>query len=220
MMKDVKLYMETCQVCQRDKPRTQAPLRLLKPHPISKRPGESLSMDFMATMVTSKSGMRYVYVIVGRFSKYTRLVAMPTTAKTEYVIKLFKGNWVRDFGLPKFIASDRDVQFTSELWKAAVAEQGTQLQMTLGSHLEANGRAEQLNHAVQHLLRHYIKPNQVDWDDKLALIASLYSNVVHIATGVSPNSLLLTFKPRLPLDFLLPENQTSAGPGTLEFAYR
>ncbi|GBG73818.1 hypothetical protein CBR_g17156 [Chara braunii] len=85
---------------------------------------------------------------------------------------------------------------------------------------EANGQADQLNRVVQHLLRHYIKPNQVDWDEKLALIASLYNNAVHSATGVSPNSLLLTFKPRLPLDSLLPENQPSAAPGTLEFAYR
>ncbi|GBG68765.1 hypothetical protein CBR_g3305 [Chara braunii] len=146
-------------------------------------PGESLSMDFMDTLVTSKSGMRYVYVIVDRFSKYARLVAMPATAKIEYVIKLFKENWVRDFGLPKSIASDRDVRFTSELWKAAAAEQGTQLQMTSGNHPEANGQAEQLNRAVQHLLRHYIKPNRVDWDEKLALIASLYNSAVHSATG-------------------------------------
>ncbi|GBG79819.1 hypothetical protein CBR_g30083 [Chara braunii] len=155
-----------------------------------------------------------------RFSKYARLVAMPTTAKTKYVIKLFKENWVRDIGLPKSIVSDRDVRFTSELWKTAAAEQGTQLQMTSGNHSEANGQAEQLNRAVQHLLRHYIKPNQVDWDEKLALIASLYNYIVHSATEVSPNSLLLTFKPRLPLDFLLPENQPAAAPGTLEFAYR
>ncbi|GBG81416.1 hypothetical protein CBR_g32092 [Chara braunii] len=95
-------------------------------------------------------------------------------------------------------------------------------QMTSGNHPEANGQAEQLIRAVQHLLRHYIKPNEVDWDEKLALVASLYNNVVHNATGVSPNSLLLTFKPRLPLGFLLPENQaqSTAAPGTLEFAYR
>ncbi|GBG76423.1 hypothetical protein CBR_g22171 [Chara braunii] len=162
MMRDAQLYVETCQVCQRDKPRTQAPLGLQKPLPIPEWPGESLSMDFMDTLITSKSGMRHIFVIVDRFSKYARLIAMPETAKTEYVIRMFKENWVRDFGLPKSIISDRDVQFTSELWKAAAAEQGTQLQMTSGNHPEANGQAEQLNRVVQHLLRHYIKPNQVD----------------------------------------------------------
>ncbi|GBG72363.1 hypothetical protein CBR_g11941 [Chara braunii] len=220
MLKDAKLYVETCQVCQRDKPRTQAPLGLLKPNPIPERPGESLSMDFMDTLVTSKSGMRQIFVIVDRFSKYARLIAMSETAKTEYVIMLFKENWVRDFGLPKSIVSDRDVRFTRELWKAAATEQGTQLQMTYGNHPEANGQAEQMNRIVQHLLRHYVKPNQVDWDEKLALVASLYNNVVHNTTGVSPNSLHLTFRPRLPLDFLLPDNQPTVAPGTLEFAYR
>ncbi|GBG75356.1 hypothetical protein CBR_g19988 [Chara braunii] len=214
------LYVETCQVCQRDKPRTQTPLGLLKPLPIPERPGESLSMDFMDTLVTSKSGMRQIFVIVDRFSKFARLIAMPERAKTEYVIRLFKENWVRDFGLPKSIVSDRDVRFMSELWKAAATEQGTQLQMTSGNHPEANGQAEQMNRAVQHLLRHYIKPNQVNWNEKLALVASLYNNAVHSATGVSPNSLQLMFKPRLPLDFLLPDNQPTATLGTLEFAYR
>ncbi|GBG86273.1 hypothetical protein CBR_g41267 [Chara braunii] len=183
MMRDAQLYVETCQLCQRDKPRTQDPLGLLMPLPIPERPGDSLYMDFMDTLVTSKSGMRHIFVIVDRFSKYARLVAMPETTRTEYVIRMFKENWVRDFGLPKSIISDRDVRFTSELWKAAAAEQGTQLQMTSGNHPEANGQAEQLNRVVQHLLRHYIKPNQVDWDEKLALIASLYNNVVHSATG-------------------------------------
>ncbi|GBG74708.1 hypothetical protein CBR_g19113 [Chara braunii] len=127
MMRDAHLYVETCQVCQRDKPRTQAPLGLLKPLPIPERPGESLSMDFMDTLITSKSGMRHIFLIVDRFSKYARLVAMPETARTEYVIRMFKENWVRDFGLPKSIVSDRDIRFTSEMWTAAAAEQGTQL---------------------------------------------------------------------------------------------
>ncbi|GBG60166.1 hypothetical protein CBR_g3410 [Chara braunii] len=163
----------------------QAPLGLLKPLPIPERPGESLSMDFMDTLITSKSGMRHIFVIVDRFSKYARLVAMPETTRTEYMIRMFKENLVRDFGLPKSIISDRDVRFTSELWKVAAAKQGTQLQMTSGNHPEANGQAEQLNRIVQHLLRHYIKPNQVDWDKKLALIASLYNNAVHSATGIT-----------------------------------
>ncbi|GBG92781.1 hypothetical protein CBR_g57131 [Chara braunii] len=120
---------------------------------------------------------------------------------------------------PQYLKGE-DVRFTSELWKAAAAEQGTQQQMTSGNHPEANGQAEQMNRVVQHLLRHYIKPNQVDWDEKLALVTSLYNNAVHSATGTSPNSLQLTFKPRLPLDFLLRDNQPTATPGTLEFAYR
>ncbi|GBG79128.1 hypothetical protein CBR_g28843 [Chara braunii] len=177
----------------------------------------SISMDFMDTLVTSKNGKRHIFVIVDRFTKYARLIAMPETARTEHVIKLFMDNWVRDFGLPKTIVRDRDVRFTSEMWKKAAEQMGSQLQMTFGNHPEANGQAEQMNRVVQHLLRHYIQPNQDDWDEKLPLIASLYNNVVHNTTGVSPNQLHLGWKPRSALDVLLPENRTAATPGTIEF---
>ncbi|GBG59672.1 hypothetical protein CBR_g49937 [Chara braunii] len=89
MLDDVKKYVETFQVCQRDKPRTQAPLGLLKPLPIPAGPGQSISIDFMDTLVTSKNGKRHIFVIVDRFTKYARLIAMPETARTEHVIKLF-----------------------------------------------------------------------------------------------------------------------------------
>ncbi|GBG89494.1 hypothetical protein CBR_g49285 [Chara braunii] len=90
----------------------------------------SVSMDFMDTLVTSKSGKRHIFVIIDRFTKYARLIPMPETGRTEYVIKLFKDNLVRDFGLPKTIISDRDVRFTSELWKKTAEQMGSQLQMT------------------------------------------------------------------------------------------
>ncbi|GBG92019.1 hypothetical protein CBR_g54114 [Chara braunii] len=220
MLEDAKKYVETCQVCQRDKPRTQASLGLLKPLPIPAGPGQSVSMDFMDTLVTSKSGKRHIFVIIDRFTKYARLIAMPETARTDHVIKLFMDNWVRDFGLPKSIVSDRHVRFTSELWKKTAEQMGSQLQMTSGNHPEANGQAEQMNRVVQHLLRHYIKPDQDDWVEKLPLIASLYNNAVHSSTGVSPNQLHLGWKPRSALDFLLPENRPSATPGTLEYGVK
>ncbi|GBG78917.1 hypothetical protein CBR_g28631 [Chara braunii] len=58
MLDDAKKYVETCEVCQQDKPRTQAPLGLLKPLPSPDGPGPSVSMDFMDTLVTSKSGLQ------------------------------------------------------------------------------------------------------------------------------------------------------------------
>ncbi|GBG87447.1 hypothetical protein CBR_g45505 [Chara braunii] len=102
-------------------------------HDLLGRPGESLSMDFVDTLVTSKSGMRQIFVIVDRFSKYVRLIAMPKTAKTEYVIRLFKENEVRDFGLPKSIVSDRDVRFTNverSIHSALSEEIGESLQLS------------------------------------------------------------------------------------------
>ncbi|GBG79127.1 hypothetical protein CBR_g28842 [Chara braunii] len=92
MIDDAEKYVETCQVCQRDKPRNQALLGSLKPLPIPAGPGQSISVDFMDTLVTSKNGKRHIFIIVDRFTKYARLIAMPETARTEHVIKLFMDN--------------------------------------------------------------------------------------------------------------------------------
>ncbi|GBG60252.1 hypothetical protein CBR_g3496 [Chara braunii] len=54
---------------------------------------KSISMDFMDTLVTSKNDKRHVFIIVDRFTKYARLIAMSETARTEHVIKLFMDNW-------------------------------------------------------------------------------------------------------------------------------
>ncbi|GBG76572.1 hypothetical protein CBR_g22452 [Chara braunii] len=213
MMDDAKKYVETCQVCQPDKPQTQALLELIKPLPIPAGPGQSVSMDFMDTLVTSKSGERHIFVIVDRFSKYARLIAMP---RTDHIIKLFMDNRVRDFDLSKSIVSDRDGRFTSELWQTTAQRMGTQLQITSGNHPESNGQAEQMNRVVQHLLQHYIKPSQDDCDEKLPLIANLYNNVVHNTTDMTPNQLHLGWKPRSTYHFLLPENQPTAAPGSIE----
>ncbi|GBG67247.1 hypothetical protein CBR_g88536 [Chara braunii] len=99
-------------------------------------------------------------------------------------------------------------------------EVGTRLQMTSGNHPESNGQEEQMNRVVQHLLRHYIKPSQDDWDEKLALGASLYSSVVHSTTCMTPNQLHRGWKPRSALNVLLPETQPSAAPGSIEFAVK
>ncbi|GBG78137.1 hypothetical protein CBR_g26173 [Chara braunii] len=92
MSEDAKKYVETCHVCQRDKLRTQAPLGLLKPLPIPAGLRQSVSMVFMDTLVTSRSGKRHIFVIIDRFTKYARLIAMPETERTEHVIKLFLDN--------------------------------------------------------------------------------------------------------------------------------
>ncbi|GBG73413.1 hypothetical protein CBR_g16129 [Chara braunii] len=164
-----------------------------------------------------RSGKRHIFVVVDRFTKYVRLIAMSKTARTEHVIKLFMDNWLCDFGLPKTIVSDRDVRFTSEFWKKTAEQMGNQLQMASGNHHKANGLTEQMNRVVKHPLRHYIKPSQDDWDEKLPLIASLYNNAVHSTTGVSPNQLHFGWKPRSALDFLLPENRPVATLGTMEY---
>ncbi|GBG74392.1 hypothetical protein CBR_g18803 [Chara braunii] len=112
MLDKAKQYVQTCQVYQQNKSRTRVPIGLLKPLPILAGLRQSVSMDFMDTLVTSKSGKRHIFVIVDRLTKFARLIAMPETARAQHVVKLFMDNWVlkavRTIPMDVLFSDDRD----------------------------------------------------------------------------------------------------------------
>ncbi|GBG77112.1 hypothetical protein CBR_g23437 [Chara braunii] len=167
MKADCIEYVRSCKVCQPNKTTTRAPLGLLRPLPIPSGPGDSVSIDFMDTGVKSRHGKTWVMVIGDRFSKYAVFVPPPTKARTYLVIGKFFGFWVSEHGMPLSIVSDRDTQFTSQNWQDLMKVYGSKLLMSSGRHLETNGQTEQMNKILQQLLRMYIRPDQVNWDEML-----------------------------------------------------
>ena len=64
----MQAYVKTCHVCQVDKTKEKKEARLLQPLPISKRPWQCLSMDFINGFIKVE-GFGSVLVVVDRFSK-------------------------------------------------------------------------------------------------------------------------------------------------------
>jgi hypothetical protein len=53
------------------------------------KPWESISMDYMSGLLSTKQGNDCVFVVVDRFSKMTILVACKKSITTEVTAKLF-----------------------------------------------------------------------------------------------------------------------------------
>ena len=64
----VAKYIRGCTLCYVSKPSNRK-LGLYQPLPVPKRPWESISMDFVGGLPTTKRGHDYLYVIMDRFSK-------------------------------------------------------------------------------------------------------------------------------------------------------
>jgi hypothetical protein len=78
------------------------------PLPTPDRPWESISMDYMSGLPSTKRGNNCVFVVVDHFSKMTILVAYKKSITTEATAKLFfERVWVH-FEIPQTIVSDRD----------------------------------------------------------------------------------------------------------------
>jgi hypothetical protein len=76
--------------------------------PTPDKPWESISMDYMSGLPSTKHGNEYVFMVVDRFSKMVIMVICKKSITTETIAKLFfEQVWVH-FGIPQIVILDRD----------------------------------------------------------------------------------------------------------------
>uniref|UniRef100_A0A388K617 Reverse transcriptase domain-containing protein n=1 Tax=Chara braunii TaxID=69332 RepID=A0A388K617_CHABU len=97
MRSEMLRYVDTCELCQRNKVHRRPHLGLLKPLPIPDGPAESLSIDFTDLGKTTPRGMRQVMVCVEVLLHEVLQESMPPDLR----VLLFQGrnlaNFLRDF---------------------------------------------------------------------------------------------------------------------------
>jgi hypothetical protein len=112
---DVRKYIRSYTDCTISKPTTKKK-GMYTPLPTPNRSWESISMDYMSGLPSTKRGNDCVFVVVDLFSKMAILASYKKNIITESTAKLFfEQVWVH-FGIPQTIISDCDLQFLSTLW--------------------------------------------------------------------------------------------------------
>ena len=154
MYEEIVTYCRECSVCQQCKNVTFRPAGLLQPLPVPDTIGSSISMDFVTKLPRTARGHTGFLTVVDRLSKYVVLVPIRTRVDhsqalardsndydssgdipaAEVTFQLVFDHWVKHFGVPQSIVSDRDTQFMSKFWQAAHAAWGTKLLMTTAYH--------------------------------------------------------------------------------------
>ncbi len=118
MVDDVRLYIKTCERCQKNKPSNLKKAGLLTPLPIADNPFESVSLDFITELPETQRGHDALLVVVDRLSRLTTLI--PSAAEAA---ALFYENVFVHFGMPTSIISDRD-PLRRQILADAVAHHG------------------------------------------------------------------------------------------------
>jgi len=115
---DVKDYVRSCDVCQRDKASRRKKYGLLQPLEVPHQPWRSISMDFI-TGLPESNGFTQIWVVVDRLTKMAHFVPMVTGEKSpakDLAMTFAREIW-RHHGLPSDIVSDRGSVFISGFWK-------------------------------------------------------------------------------------------------------
>ena len=112
--KEVKRYIEECNVCQCNKNCIEQPAGKLMPNSIPEKPQIHISADFITKLLLAQ-GYDLILVVVDRLTKIVHFI--PTTEKTtaEELARLFRDNMWKLHGLPESIISDRGPQFAAGL---------------------------------------------------------------------------------------------------------
>ena len=164
---DVRALVTTCASCQRVQPRNIKTPGLLQPLQVPTRAWSSISMDFITQLPVTRSGMDAIVVFVDRLTNMTRFAACTTTVTAEQTAQLFFENVYRSHGLPEEVVSDRDARFTSAFTEELYKRMGTKQAMSTAYHPQTDGQTERMNRILEDYLRHFVAPDQADWDECL-----------------------------------------------------
>ena len=204
MNRDVRVFVQDCQTCQRYKPECRKVAGMLQ-QTIVNRPWEMLGVDLMGPFPRSTAGNLYLLVFVDYYSRWVELFPLKK-ATAEVVSKFFTQEILTRWGVPDFLLSDQGSQFVSAVFSATCKSWGVGHKMTTAYHPQTN-LTERINRTLKVMIASYVGDNHKAWDKVLPDFRFAINSAVHESTGVTPADLNLGRSLRGPLEvMLLPRN--------------
>lgn len=184
MEQDVRNYVRTCDHCQVGKHPTK---KVNVPMGAQKQcdgPWDSISIDFLGPFPRSKSGNKYLFVLVDNFSKWSLLKPM-RQADSKLVVKFLENEVFLVYGVPSKIVCDNGTQFCSKIFLELLKEYGVVVNYNAVRHPQHNP-SERLNRVILGSMRAYMKGDQSKWDEEIPKIACAMRTAQHESAGFSP----------------------------------
>ena len=196
----ISQYVNSCPQCQitaRNEKKHRAPLIKV---PVIEQPMSVLTMDFLGPVTPTRSGKRYMLILVCEHSKYVEAIPM-SSMRAQLVCEKLVEFWSR-FGISKEIRSDQGRSFVSELVTGLQKLVGCVPTFHSSYAHHTSGTAERAIQTLKHMLKKFMIDKPADWDKKLAYLLFSLREIKHATTGLSPNSLVYGRELRGPLEVL------------------
>lgn len=128
--------------------------------------------------------------------------------QTHYTVVKFLIQYITQYGVPRYITSDRGLHFKNKIMNDACANFGIKQIFSSSYAPQSQGFTERINGVICQAIRHYIKNNnQSRWSFYLPYIIFSYNNSPKISKKYSPYYLLHGFNANIGIDTqITPEN--------------
>lgn len=183
---------------------------LLHPLPIPARPYQHLTMDY-TELPLDESGFDFAFVIMDRLSKKPLSIPCHKNITAKGMAELFLVHWMRHFGMPDSIVSDRGAQFVSSFWTELCRIMGTKVKLTTAYNPNVDGQTEIMNQYIKQRLRPFCTYYQDNWGSLLPVMDIAQLTLPHESLGnMTPFQLLNGEEPRTSWDMRNPEPPKNA----------
>jgi len=156
----------------------------------SRAPMDRINVDTIGPLPEAIDGCMHILVIIDSFSRYICLYPIKSTSALDAVTSLI--HYIGLFGMPKEILSDNGTQYVNHLIDELVKVLNMDHLFTVPYSKEENGIVERSNKEVMRHLRAIIFDKNIigEWYMYLPLVQRIMNSKIHLATGVSPASII------------------------------
>jgi transposase InsO family protein len=201
MIRDVRNFVKSCEVCARTKTTASTKQGLLQPI-FSERPGDIVGLDLFGPFPKSASGNTICLTMVDHFTHWVELIPLPNQSAAA-VADAFFDNWVTRYGCPKRLITDQGAQFKAELFARLTRRLGIEHKVTTPYHPQSDGFTERQHRTIKAALQACVADNQTDWDSWLPAVAFTLRSTPIDGLGLSPFEVLFGYAPRHAMDAML-----------------
>lgn len=198
LYREVKNYVLTCDICQKNRPRSIAPQGQLHSIP----PGDifdHVGIDIVGPLHKTNRNNSYIIVLTDYGSRYAEAQPLSDITSLTIINFLLERLFLR-YGCPSEISSDRGVQFVSKITEELFKIMCCKHKITAAYHPEANGLTERFNKTLISIIRKFVDTNQSNWDLLVPFAVWAYNTTPQRVTQESPYKLVFGRDPVLLLD--------------------
>ena len=187
----VEKVIQNCQECQKNKVKRHRPYGLLQPLDPAEGAWESISMDFIVKLPTSKEPgtgqvCDSILVIVDRLTKYAYFIPTRESIQAQDMAYLVLRTLLANHQTPREIVSDRGTLFTSTFWQTLLSKLGAKSKLSTSFHPQTDGQTERTNQTLEQYLRIFSNHPQDNWVELLPMAQFAYNSSKSSTTGRTP----------------------------------
>jgi hypothetical protein len=149
-------------------------------------------------------------------TKDVHFVPVKMTHTTTNIAEIYMREIARLHGIPKAIVSDKDTNFTSNLWRGLFKGFGTNMNFITSYHPHSYGKIERFNQVIEDMLRMYVMDKPYKWEDYLHLVEFSYNNRYQASLKIIQFESLYGMKCNTPVSWDNLKNIVVLGPELLK----